>query len=159
MRAFVKFDLMTYGSTSWNVWNCYSWFYSPHSILYFFPNCFLLPTAARALDILNFTPVNNKSIRIMYSHRDPSIRKSGTANIFIKVFILYDLFVSSILFFLLFLKVCACFLECLRGDLAGWVSFQHRGKFYILDWVKVSRLNQLAGVLHSIILHFWFGMQ
>ncbi|KAI5563844.1 hypothetical protein POPTR_014G025400v4 [Populus trichocarpa] len=40
--------------------------------------------AARALDVLNFTPLNNKPIRIMYSHRDPSIRKSGMANIFIK---------------------------------------------------------------------------
>ncbi|PIN26149.1 Polyadenylate-binding protein (RRM superfamily) [Handroanthus impetiginosus] len=40
--------------------------------------------AARALEVLNFTPLNNKSIRVMYSHRDPSIRKSGTANIFIK---------------------------------------------------------------------------
>ncbi|KAJ4826331.1 Polyadenylate-binding protein 8 [Turnera subulata] len=40
--------------------------------------------AARALEVLNFTPLNNKPIRIMYSHRDPSIRKSGTANIFIK---------------------------------------------------------------------------
>ncbi|KAK4434397.1 Polyadenylate-binding protein 8 [Sesamum alatum] len=40
--------------------------------------------AARALEVLNFTPLNNKSIRVMYSHRDPSIRKSGAANIFIK---------------------------------------------------------------------------
>ncbi|KAF8410098.1 hypothetical protein HHK36_002620 [Tetracentron sinense] len=40
--------------------------------------------AARALDVLNFTPLNGKPIRIMYSHRDPSIRRSGTANIFIK---------------------------------------------------------------------------
>ncbi|GLT58906.1 hypothetical protein SLA2020_317650 [Shorea laevis] len=40
--------------------------------------------AARAMDGLNFTPLNNKPIRIMYSHRDPSLRKSGTANIFIK---------------------------------------------------------------------------
>nr|KJB63885.1 hypothetical protein B456_010G021800 [Gossypium raimondii] len=40
--------------------------------------------AARALDLLNFTPLNNKPIRIMYSQRDPSLRKSGTANIFIK---------------------------------------------------------------------------
>lgn len=41
--------------------------------------------ATRALELLNFTGVNGKPIRIMFSHRDPSIRKSGTANIFIKV--------------------------------------------------------------------------
>ncbi|OVA11248.1 RNA recognition motif domain [Macleaya cordata] len=40
--------------------------------------------AARALDMLNFNVLNGKPIRIMYSHRDPSIRRSGTANIFIK---------------------------------------------------------------------------
>ncbi|XP_010540373.1 PREDICTED: polyadenylate-binding protein 2-like [Tarenaya hassleriana] len=40
--------------------------------------------AAKAMDILNFTPLNNKAIRIMFSHRDPSIRKSGFGNIFIK---------------------------------------------------------------------------
>ncbi|GFP92220.1 polyadenylate-binding protein 2 [Phtheirospermum japonicum] len=40
--------------------------------------------AAKAIDLLSFTPLNNKMIRVTYSHRDPSIRKSGTANIFIK---------------------------------------------------------------------------
>ncbi|KAL2613618.1 hypothetical protein R1flu_025310 [Riccia fluitans] len=40
--------------------------------------------ATRALELINFTPVNGKPIRIMFSHRDPSGRKSGTANIFIK---------------------------------------------------------------------------
>lgn len=55
------------------------------TFLMFFLLCGI--TAARALEVLNFTPLNNKSIRVMYSHRDPSIRRSGTANIFIKVFV------------------------------------------------------------------------
>ncbi|KAL7208399.1 hypothetical protein ACSBR1_030202 [Camellia fascicularis] len=40
--------------------------------------------AANALELLNFSPVNGRPIRIMFSHRDPSIRKSGYANVFIK---------------------------------------------------------------------------
>lgn len=36
------------------------------------------------MEALNFTPLNGKPIRIMFSHRDPSIRKSGYANVFIK---------------------------------------------------------------------------
>ncbi|ONK76749.1 uncharacterized protein A4U43_C03F31710 [Asparagus officinalis] len=34
--------------------------------------------------MLNFTPLNNKPVRIMYSNRDPSTRTSAAANIFIK---------------------------------------------------------------------------
>ncbi|KAF7002468.1 hypothetical protein CFC21_017956 [Triticum aestivum] len=40
--------------------------------------------AARAMEALNFAPLNNKPIRVMYSNRDPSSRRSGSANIFIK---------------------------------------------------------------------------
>lgn len=40
--------------------------------------------AERALDTLNFAPVRGKPMRIMWSHRDPSIRKSGVGNIYIK---------------------------------------------------------------------------
>ncbi|KAG6437102.1 hypothetical protein SASPL_102012 [Salvia splendens] len=40
--------------------------------------------ASNAKDDLNFTHVNGKPIRIMFSHRDPSLRKSGYANLFIK---------------------------------------------------------------------------
>jgi polyadenylate-binding protein len=48
-------------------------------------NSALDPQAAeRALEALNYTPVNGKPIRIMWSHRDPAFRKSGVGNIFIK---------------------------------------------------------------------------
>ncbi|KAK3144322.1 hypothetical protein QOZ80_4AG0311510 [Eleusine coracana subsp. coracana] len=40
--------------------------------------------AARAMEVLNFALLNNKPIRVMYSNRDPSSRRSGSANIFIK---------------------------------------------------------------------------
>lgn len=54
------------------------------SLGYAYVNCTTAQEASRAIEMLNFAAVNGKPIRIMYSHRDPSIRKSGTANIFIK---------------------------------------------------------------------------
>ncbi|CAL9227931.1 unnamed protein product [Arabidopsis halleri] len=40
--------------------------------------------AARAIQELNYIPLYGKPIRVMYSHRDPSVRRSGAGNIFIK---------------------------------------------------------------------------
>ncbi|XP_072811182.1 polyadenylate-binding protein 1-like [Vicugna pacos] len=40
--------------------------------------------AERALDTMNFHVVKGKPVRIMWSQRDPSLRKSGVGNIFIK---------------------------------------------------------------------------
>jgi len=40
--------------------------------------------AERALDTMNFDVMMGKPIRIMWSQRDPSIRRSGSGNIFIK---------------------------------------------------------------------------
>ncbi|KAK2106509.1 Polyadenylate-binding protein 4 [Saguinus oedipus] len=38
----------------------------------------------RALDTMNFDVIKGKPIRIMWSQRDPSLRKSGVGNVFIK---------------------------------------------------------------------------
>ena len=46
--------------------------------------CFAEHAADRALETLNYTQINGKPIRIMWSHRDPAQRKSGVGNLFIK---------------------------------------------------------------------------
>ncbi|XP_066091254.1 polyadenylate-binding protein 1-like isoform X1 [Saccopteryx bilineata] len=40
--------------------------------------------AERVLDTMNFEMIKGQPIRIMWSHRDPGLRKSGVGNIFIK---------------------------------------------------------------------------
>ncbi|KAF9902647.1 Protein phosphatase PP2A regulatory subunit B [Lobosporangium transversale] len=44
----------------------------------------LLLIGERALETLNYTLIKNRPCRIMWSQRDPALRKTGTGNIFIK---------------------------------------------------------------------------
>ena len=54
-----------------------SWFYD--LLIHFLPIL-----AERALDTMNFDVLKGKPIRIMWSQRDPSLRRSGVGNVFIK---------------------------------------------------------------------------
>eukprot|EP00747_Dinoflagellata_sp_TGD_P124263 gnl/TRDRNA2_/TRDRNA2_173959_c2_seq34.p1 gnl/TRDRNA2_/TRDRNA2_173959_c2~~gnl/TRDRNA2_/TRDRNA2_173959_c2_seq34.p1 ORF type:complete len:667 (-),score=181.99 gnl/TRDRNA2_/TRDRNA2_173959_c2_seq34:80-1993(-) len=54
------------------------------SLGYSYVNYHSVSDAERALDTLNYTNIKGRSCRIMWSQRDPSLRKSGAGNVFVK---------------------------------------------------------------------------
>jgi polyadenylate-binding protein len=57
---------------------------SRRSLGYGYINFHGVSDAERALDTLNYSTIRNRACRIMWSQRDPSLRKSGLGNIFVK---------------------------------------------------------------------------
>jgi polyadenylate-binding protein len=54
------------------------------SLGYGYVNFHAVADAERALDTLNYSSIKGRACRIMWSQRDPSLRKSGVGNIYVK---------------------------------------------------------------------------
>lgn len=57
---------------------------SRRSLGYCYVNFHNVQDAERALDTMNFSEINGKPCRIMWSQRDPSLRKTGLGNVFVR---------------------------------------------------------------------------
>jgi len=57
---------------------------SRRSLGYAYVNFHSVSDAERAMDTLNYSSIKGRACRIMWSHRDPMLRKSAVGNIFVK---------------------------------------------------------------------------
>ena len=114
------------------------------SLGYAYVNYHQAPDAERALDSMNFTDIKSKPCRIMWSQRDPSVRRSGLGNIFVKN--LHEGIDNKQLYdtFSLFGNILSCKVVCDRETgLSKGYGYVH----YETNEAAASAIDKLDGML------------
>eukprot|EP00560_Eucampia_antarctica_P009619 CAMPEP_0197827270 /NCGR_PEP_ID=MMETSP1437-20131217/4074_1 /TAXON_ID=49252 ORGANISM="Eucampia antarctica, Strain CCMP1452" /NCGR_SAMPLE_ID=MMETSP1437 /ASSEMBLY_ACC=CAM_ASM_001096 /LENGTH=768 /DNA_ID=CAMNT_0043428047 /DNA_START=370 /DNA_END=2676 /DNA_ORIENTATION=- len=114
------------------------------SLGYAYVNFHQIADAERALDTMNFTDIKGKPCRIMWSQRDPSLRRSGVGNIFVKN--LHENIDNKQLYdtFSLFGNILSCKVVTDREDgLSKGYGYVH----YETDEAAKAAIDKLDGML------------
>jgi len=114
------------------------------SLGYAYVNYHQAADAERALDSMNFTDIKGKPCRIMWSQRDPSVRRSGVGNIFVKN--LHEGIDNKQLYdtFSLFGNILSCKVVCDRETgLSKGYGYVH----YETNEAAASAIDKLDGML------------
>ena len=112
------------------------------SLGYAYVNFHTVEDSEKAMEMLNYSPINGRACRIMWSNRNPGLRKSNRGNIFIKNLdasvdnkALHDTMIK-------FGEILSCKIATFPGGKSKGFGFVH----YVTDEAADKAIEQLNGI-------------